>query len=319
MITRVWIATLSLTLAIYQSAAAEITVERSERGAIVKVDGQPFAEYLTCSGHQPAVWPLIGPTGKPMTRSYPAGPLLDGEVNDHTHHHSLWFAHGNVNGLDFWTNREQSNQDTVIRHRKFVEIAGGETGSIVTLNDWRIDCTKVLEDERRLVFGTDEFGRYVDFQVTLTASETDVTFGDTKEGAFAIRASAPLTVDTSHAAHLVNDSGKVDGDVWGMYSSWIDDYGSVDGEVLGIAMFNHPSNLHHPTRWHARTYGLLAANPFGEKEFPPDGQHAMQGAVCVKRGQSITLRYRVLLHAGTTVEAKVADAYLSYANESQHE
>ena len=65
----------SSTIGGQQFAAAEVTVERSEKGAVVKIDGKPFAEYLTRSGHQPAVWPIIGPTGKAMTRSYPAGPL----------------------------------------------------------------------------------------------------------------------------------------------------------------------------------------------------------------------------------------------------
>ena len=65
------------------ASAAEVTIEPTERGAVVKIDGEVFAEYLKKSGHQPAVWPIIGPTGKPLTRSYPAGPLLPGEMDDH--------------------------------------------------------------------------------------------------------------------------------------------------------------------------------------------------------------------------------------------
>ena len=200
-----------MVLASRQFAAAEVTVEHSEKGAVVKVDGKPFAEYLMRSGHQPAVWPVIGPTGKAMTRSYPAGPLLEGEMNDHPHHHSLWFTHGNVNGHDFWTNHEQSHQNTEIRHREFVATESGETGKIVTRNDWLNDGTKVLEDERTLVFGEDEFGRYIDFLVTLNATEGDVTFGETKEGSFGVRANAPLTVDSKQGAHLVNNRGHEDG------------------------------------------------------------------------------------------------------------
>jgi hypothetical protein len=251
------------------AALAEITAEPSERGAIIRSDGKLFAEYLTCSGHQPAVWPIIGPTGNAMTRSYPAGPLLEGEMNDHTHHHSLWFAHGDVNGLDFWANREQSNQDTEIRQLEFLKLKGGIVGEIATRNEWRIDTTKVLEDERHFVFGQDEYGRFIDFQIILKATEGPVTFGDTKEGVLAVRVNRALTVDSHQGAHLVNSSGAMDEDAWGKYADWIDDYGPVDGEVVGIALFNHPDNVRHPTRWHARTYGLLAANPFGEREFLP--------------------------------------------------
>jgi hypothetical protein len=304
-----------MVLTSWQFAVAEITVEKSEKGAVVKTDGQPFAEYLTRSGHQPAVWPVIGPTGKAMTRSYPAGPLLDGEMNDHPHHQSLWFTHGTVNGHDFWTNHEQSHQNTEIAHREFVTAESGDTGKIVTRNDWTNDGTKVCEDERTLVFGVDEFGRYIDFLVTITASEGDVTFGETKEGSFGVRTNAPLTVDSKQGARLVNNRGHKDGEAWGMFADWIDDYGPVDGEVVGIAMFNHPDNFKSPTRWHARTYGLLAANPFGEGDFPKDEGQGKQGPKTIAKGDKLSLHYRVLLHPGDADEGRVQQAYEKFISE----
>lgn len=294
---------------------AEVTIERSDRGAVIKINGKPFAEYLTRAGHQPAVWPVIGPTGKAMTRSYPDGPLLPGEMNDHPHHHSLWFTHGNVNGRDFWTNHEQSHQDSEIRHREFVATEGGETGKIVTRNDWIADGSKVLEDERTLTFGENEFGRYIDFAVTLEASDGDVTFGETKEGSFGVRANGPLTVDAKQGARLVNSRGMTDGEAWGKFADWIDDYGPVDGEEMGIAIFSHPANYRHPTRWHARTYGLLAANPFGEGDFPPDDSQPKQGPKMLPKGEKLTLRYRVLLHTGNPDQAEVQQAYETFIAE----
>jgi hypothetical protein len=300
-----------------QLALAEVTVERSEKGAVVKIDGKLFAEYLTRSGHQPAVWPIVGPTGKAMTRSYPAGPALPGEMTDHPHHHSLWFTHGNVNGHDFWTNHEQSHQDCEIKQREFVTLAGGNTGKIVTRNDWIADGKKICEDERTLVFGEDEFGRYIDFLVTIIASEGDVTFGDTKEGSFGVRMSAPLTVDSNKDAHIVNSRGQVDGKAWGMFADWVDDYGPVDGEVVGLAMFSDPKNFRHPTRWHARTYGLLAANPFGEREFARDKSQPPQGATTIAQGEKLPLHYRVYLHAGDPTQANIEAAYRAFAANSQ--
>jgi hypothetical protein len=298
-----------------RSATADVTIDRSDRGAVVKLNGHFFAEYLTCSGHQPAVWPIIGPTGAAMTRSYPAGPLLDGEMNDHTHHHSLWFAHGNVNGFDFWTNREQSNQDTEIRHREFLRILSGDVGVIVTRNDWRIDTTKIMEDERRLAFGTCDYGRFIDFQITLKATEGDVVFGDTKEGVFALRTNAALTVDSHKGACLTNSGGQLDDQVWGSYADWIDDYGSVDGTIVGIAVLSHPANFRHPTRWHARTYGLLAANPFGEKEFPASTDGKKQGSKSIRQGETLSLRYRVLFHEGNPTDARISNAYRAFIAE----
>ena len=106
---------------------AEVTAERSERGVVVKIDGELFTEYLTKAGQSPAMWPIIGPTGKPMTRSYPVGPAKEGvkETDDHPHHQSLWFTHDKVNGADFWeanSNDGKGEQGPHIAHREFVEV-----------------------------------------------------------------------------------------------------------------------------------------------------------------------------------------------------
>src|SRR5687767_12942730 len=83
---------------------AEVTAEPSERGVVVKIDGELFTEYLTKAGQAPAMWPLIGPTGQMMTRSYPVAPAPKGvkETDDHPHHQSVWFTHDKVNGVNFW-------------------------------------------------------------------------------------------------------------------------------------------------------------------------------------------------------------------------
>jgi hypothetical protein len=312
--TRILVAALAFVFGV-RCATAEVTVEPYEAGAVVKVDGKPFAEYRTKAGHQPAVWPIYGPTGKAMTRSYPDGPLLEGEMNDHPHHHSLWFTHGDVNRRDFWTEHKENALNSEIKHRDFVTLESGDVGKIVTRNDWISDGVKVLEDERTLLFGEDEHGRYIDFAVVMTATDGDVTFGETKEGSFGVRANAPLTVESKQGAHIVNNRGHKDGAAWGMFAEWLDDYGPVEGETLGIAMFSHPSNYRHPTRWHARTYGLLAANPFGEGEFPKDDSQPKQGAKTLAKGEKLPLRYRVLFHSGTPEEAGVQKAYEKFTKE----
>lgn len=297
-------------------AAHELSVERTEKGAAVKIDGDMFCEYLTLVGHQPAVWPIIGPTGKPMTRQFPMGDLLPGEKDDHLHHVSMWFAHGNVNGLDFWTARELagSHKDNHIAHREFVEANGsGSEAKIVTLNDWVSEGKKVCEDERTLVFGGDENVRWIDFSIKLKATEGDVTLGETKEGTFGLRVSGPLTVDAKQGAEIVNSRGQHNADAWGMFADWVDDFGPVDRETVGIAMFNHPGNFRNPTRWHARTYGLLAANPFGDSEFPADSFAPKQAALTIAKGQVLPLRYRVLFHRGDPEAAGIAEAYKAFA------
>ena len=89
---------------------AEVTAEKADGKVVIQVDGKPFATYLTQSGTKPCIWPIIGPTGKAMTRQYPLGPIQETERKDHIHHRSLWFTHGDVNGLDFWAERAKGSR-----------------------------------------------------------------------------------------------------------------------------------------------------------------------------------------------------------------
>src|SRR5690606_38936475 len=154
------------------SANVAVTVEESEAGAVVKADGQPFAEYVKHSGHQPIVWPVVGPGGTEVTRGYPMQELGDSEVDDHPHHRSLWFNHGQVNGLDFWAEPRRGRPDNQIVHREFKKLtASGSRATIVTVNDWMSGDKKICEDERTLEFFVDERGnRGIDFTVVLKAT-----------------------------------------------------------------------------------------------------------------------------------------------------
>jgi hypothetical protein len=293
--------------------AAEITVERSDKGAIVKIDGRLFTEYLVKSGTKPILWPIIGPTGKPMTRDYP---MLNhaGETKDHPHHRSFWFTHGNVNGVDFWS--ERGKKVGTIKHLEFTKIAGGKPGVIATRNAWLApDGHRVCEDERMLRFGADDDARWIDFDITLKAVDGDVVFGDTKEGSFGVRVPESLNVTAKRGGKIVNSEGQADDKAWGQPAAWVDYHGPLDGKTVGIAIFNHPDSFRYPTYWHVRTYGLFAANPFGVHDFS-NGKKG-NGAMTLSEGKSVTFRYRVLLHKGDEREGGVAERYSSYVKESK--
>jgi hypothetical protein len=107
----------------------------------------------------------------------------------------------------------------------------------------------------------------------------------------------------------------VDGKAWGQPAAWVDYQGPIDGKTVGIAIFNHPSSFRYPTYWHVRGYGLFAANPFGLHDF--SGGEKGKGRATISRGASMTLRYRVLFHAGDEREGKVAERFSAYAKESK--
>ena len=139
--------------------------------------------------------------------------------------------------------------------------------------------------------------RTIDFDITLTAVEKAV-FGDTKEGTFALRvASGPeephadAPAQPARTGHLVDSEGRQgEKEVWGKRASWADYYGVVDGEPLGIAIFDNPSNPRHPTWWHARSYGLFAANIFGLHDFEND--KSKDGSLTLAPGEKLRFRYR---------------------------
>lgn len=295
---------LSLTV-----CAAEFTLEKSNEGVTVKVDGKLVTRYITKSEAKPILWPLIGPTGKEMTRGYPMRPATKDERSDHPHHRSFWFTHGSVNGVDFWS--ENPNHGNII-HREFVKIEGGRQAVIVTRNDWiGPGGEKVCEDERTLSFGANDEARWIDVDLVVKANPGNVTFGDTKEGSFGVRVAGAMDVTAKKGGRIVNSEGQTDDAAWGKPAAWVDYHGPVDGETLGIAILNHPSSFRYPTPWHVRTYGLFTANPFGLHDFKAskdaDGTHQ------IKQGESITLRYRVLLHRGDEKVGRVAENFVEYA------
>lgn len=295
-------------------APVRLAIRPSERGAVVEADGKLFAEYWTKSGHQPAIWPLYSPSGKPLTRSWPMGPLEQHEKDDHPHHHSLWFTHGDVNEFDFWAEPAADRPNTQIEHREFLRMEGGETtGTLATRNEWMADGKRILSDQRSWTFGADAQRRWIDFSVQLTASDGAVTFGDTKEGSFAVRVAGSMSVDEKMGGKIVNSRGLRDADAWGLAAEWVDYAGPVDDATVGIALFSHPQNFRPQCRWHVRTYGLFAANPFGARDFPPG--EPQQGAYRLEAGKTLTLRYRALLHDGTLSKAALSEAFDDYAAE----
>lgn len=295
------------------TSSAETTVEPSEKGAIAKVDGDFFCEYISLFRHMPCIWPIHGPTGAPMTRAWPLAERGEHEQIDHPHHHSFWFTHENVNGHNFWL--EPRRPGRVLQKQTDLEIltSAGPEAVIRTKNDWIDRDDLVCQDERTLTLGGNDQKRWIDFAITLRAPGHDVKFGDVKDGTFSIRVAGTMTPTEGLGGHNVNSEGQVDDDAWGRVANWIDCHGPVNGETVGIAMLSHPSNFRHPCRWHVRTYGLITAAPFGEQPFP-DPQPGL-GGYTIPAGDELTLRYKVIFHRGDQEQANIAAEYEAFAAE----
>jgi hypothetical protein len=294
----------------------ELLATKTPQGVRVTIDGQLFTEYLTRSGAKPILWPILGPTGQPMTRAYPMGEVPN-EKKDHVHQRSLWFTHGSVNGISFW---DEAGKHGTTQHRRFVTIQSGPQAVIETENDWLgPNGEKVCEDRRRLTFGVAGDSRWIDFDITLLASAGPVKFGDTKEGTFGLRIAETMKVEAKRGGRTINSEGdkaevvgqRIVDNAWGKRAPWVDYQGPVADTSLGIAVMNHPKSFRFPTYWHVRPYGLFAANPFGVRDFTAG--KGGDGSYTLPAGQSISFYYRVLLHKGDEKEGKVAEVYQAYA------
>ena len=247
-----------------------------------------------------------------MSRDWPMK-NVPGEEHDHPHHRSLWYAHGEINGQDFWSESDKAGKTV---HQKFELIeSGAEVGIFRSVNklvgnDGKVVCL----DERTYRFYNRSDQRLFDFDITIHASEGPVTFGDTKEGTLAIRLAESMRLKgpkgKAGQGHIVNSEGVRDDATWGKRASWCDYYGPVNGKTVGIAIFDHPSNPRHPTWWHVRDYGLFAANPFGVHDF--EGKPPGTGNLTVPLGASITFKYRFYIHDGDEKQADVAGQYKQY-------
>src|SRR5262249_19468805 len=82
--------------------AAQVSFTPSPGKIAVSIKGKPFSNlYYGPEWPQPFLHPLRAPSGLVVTRGY-AVEKIAGESSDHIWHHGLWYAHGDMAGVDFW-------------------------------------------------------------------------------------------------------------------------------------------------------------------------------------------------------------------------
>lgn len=292
---------------------AQVQFQQSAGQIDITIDGKPFGTF--CFGEdapKPYLSPLRAASGTIVTRRFPME-KIEGETRDHPHHRGLWFTHGDVNQVDFWANEPGGKgRKGKVKLEKILAVKDGKKeGSIRASFLWVDDAGELLVRETRtMTFYSHASLRMLDFDATLEAVKKAV-FGDTKEGFFAIRLRDAMR-ERGGTGRMINAEGKTGmKEVWGKASPWVDYSGTLDGEALGVAILDHPKSFRHPTYWHARDYGLFAANAFGLHDFfndkTKDGSHTLEP------GQSIRFLYRVIIHPGDTESAGIAKHFAEFA------
>lgn len=304
------------------SASEPVAFKRSGDHIDVLIGGKLFTTYyFNPSIPKPYFQPLRSAQGTIVTRNFPIGNKVPAQhLKDPSlepHQRPMYFGHGDIDGIDFWGEAAfpKWSDDSVFGRtvfRTLEEMQGGpQSGNLRADFDLVGPRGRTIAAETQsFTFRGDTQNRIIDCEFVIKANQgAPVTMGDTKEGTFAIRLAKALN---SPPARMVNAKGAHgEKGIWGKRSDWVDYDGVVDGESVGVAVFDSPRSFRHPTYWHARGYGLFAANPFGLREFTNSVNN--DGSWTIQERGSITFRYRVLIHHGDYIQARVAEAYQKYA------
>lgn len=308
-----------------------LVVKKNERKVDILANGTPFTSFIFPSDtllKKHTLFPIYTAKGTAITRGYPMSPRA-GERVDHPHHVGAWLNYESVNGFDFWNNstaiKDRSKYGT-IKNTKILKAKSGKIkGELVVAADWIVADGKgktVLKEITTFNFSTKGDIRIIDRTTTLSATSDTVLFKDVKDGFFAIRVARELEHPSDKADEFVDANGivtKVDkldntyitgkyrssegieGEaVWSTRARWVNLMGKIGNEEITVSIIDHPKNLNYPTYWHARGYGLFAANPLGSSVFSK-GKNVTN--LTLAPTQSVTFRYRTVI-----ASSKLSDA-----------
>ncbi len=292
-----------------------VELEEKEETVDVNIDGKLCTTYhFSKNVVRPFLNPVIGPDGKSLLRELFDKP--EPPDHDHIHHRGILVAHGDVNGVDDWSEEEGHGFE---RHNCFRDMISGPVyGKIVAENSWvSKDEEKVITEIRTMKFYNVSEVRIIDFEIVFQATEGKVIFGDTKEGGIlSVRIATPIRADRN--GKIENAYGAIgESETWGKRASWCDYSGPLNGEIVGLAVLEHPGSFRYQTYWHVRNYGLMTANPFALSYYYQDKNR--DGAHVLEANRELKFSYRVYIHRGDTTEGKVADAFHNYINPPEME
>ena len=335
------VAILAAAVAVPLKAASgvEVKVNEAAKRVDVTIDGKPFTSYIwPATLKKPVLYPIRTAKGALITRGFPLDPR-PGERVDHPHHVGMWLNHGDVNGLDFWNNSDAikaadaPKMGTIHQQKVTHAKSGADRGELTVETAWMTpDNKQLIKETTQFVFRGTADARTIDRVTTLTALDQKVVFKDSKEGFLGMRMTRALEQPADKAEVFTDASGKAtpvpaldnkgvtgkylssegkEGDaVWSTRGRWTMLSGKIGDEALTIAILDHPKNPGFPTYWHARGYGLFAANPLGQKVFS-NGKETLN--FTIEPHASATFRYSVVVLEGAATPDRVEREYTAFA------
>lgn len=307
-------------------AGASVSIKRFPTQIEISIGARPFTTYyLDPAIAKPYLMPLRTASGVVVTRGFPVkNDVSKGDPKASSfepHQRPLYFGHGNLDGLDFWAEPVFDRYYSDHAHQSYGHMVlksldeATSDGDVATVRaSFKLDDPNnrvIGEETQTFIFRGDSSTRYIDCEFVLKATAGPLDIGDSKEGTFAIRLAPELSAPSDH---MVNSKGAVgEKAIWGKRADWVDCSGTISGKHVDVAIFDSPTSFRHPTTWHARAYGLFAANPFGLREF--SGDPKQDGSWTVPEGKRVTFRYRVMIHESNDFgPAEISAAYARYTS-----
>ena len=305
-----------------QNEMVKVVKDKTAKKINVYIGNKLFTSFLFPDTlEKPVLYPVYTAGGTDVTRGFPLNPK-PGDPTDHPHHIGIWFNYENVNGLDFWNNsyaipKEKKNLYGWIKTDRILETKSGVKGIFSYHANWTNQKNEtLLEETTTFKFSQVGHKRIID-RITVLKANTPVNFKDAKDGLLGLRLAHELQIPTTKDQKFTDDKGNVtivkggadkvangnyitsegiEGDsAWSTRAAWCKVYGKMGNDSVSVVIIDHPKNPNYPTFWHARGYGLFAANPLGEKIFT-NGKSEKN--LHIKKGESVTFRYRIVIDNG---------------------
>lgn len=295
-----------LAVAADRAPAPQIGFEVKTGEVVITADQRPIASYvyLDPAGNTPRPFfaHVTAPNGLQVTRNHP--PIPEKDRTDHeTMHPGIWLAFGDLDGSDFWRNKAK------VAHVRFVKSPLGRrgSGSFIEEKQYLRADNSVICNERFHCQVHVRQDSYLLVWDSTFSSKNAFYFGDQEEMGLGMRVATPLS--EMNGGQLRDSEGRQGAKaIWSQSAKWCDYRGEIEGQRVGMTLLCHPANF-RPAWMHARDYGFVAANPFGRKAM----NKGATSKVVVKPGDTLRLRYGILIHSGNASrKSRLEAAYADY-------
>jgi hypothetical protein len=268
--------------AIRQPARVELVPLPDEQLAF-QVDGvERLRWHFGARYPRPFFWPVIGPSGRPLTRlGHPAD-------FTHDHHRSWWFGHRDVAGINFW--EERPNQRQQIRQLHWLHYQDGQTfGAMAVRLGW-FDAhgTLLLQQDFYTVLQPWPNGElWIEWCLHFTTPLPELRLGQTNFGFAGLRVARSLSAHYG-GGRLTSSAGqRGEKALFAQPARWMDYSGPIVAEAWeGVTWFDHRDNPGHPVSWHVRDDGWMSP------------AFNLRQAYILRKGETLTLRYGFHVHRG---------------------